>query len=247
MADIEAPPQPGTPEQAHHWLPLGALSATALAGALFSLLTTIGFAWLARGVFGNRFVAIDTGIITWLHGYWGPSSDQLMLFFTTLGDFWALAPLVVLAVYGLLRRGRWIDAAGLVLAGGGAWLLNLLLKSIFERPRPDLFDGPLHLATYSFPSGHAMGSIAGYGMLAFVAIRLTSSWLLRIAIALTAALLVFAIGLSRIYFGVHYPTDVIGGYLAGSLWLTISIGTVLVAENHARRRQNRRKLASDRP
>jgi len=241
MADVEAPPQPGAPEQAQRWLPLGALGASALVGALFCLLMTIGFAWLARAVFANRFVAIDTGIITWLHGYWGLATDRLMLFFTTLGEFWVLAPMIVLAGYGLLRRGRWIDAVGLVLAGGGAGLLNLLLKSIFERPRPDLFDGPFHLTTYSFPSGHAMGSIAAYGMLAFVGIRLTSSRLVQAAIALAAVLLVFFIGLSRIYFAVHYPTDVIGGYLAGALWLAISILTVLAAENHAERRQQQRQ------
>jgi undecaprenyl-diphosphatase len=237
MADIEAPPQPGTPERAHRWLPLGALGTSALAGALFCLLMTIGFAWLARGVFANSFVTLDSSVITWLHGYWGPATDGIMLFFTTLGEFWVLAPIIALAAYGPLRRGRWIDAAGLVLAAGGAGLLNLLLKSIFERPRPDLFDGPIHLTTYSFPSGHAMGSIAAYGMLAFVGVRLTNSPMLRTAIVLAAALLVGFIGLSRIFFGVHYPTDVLGGYLAGALWLAISIMTVLAAEHHAERRQ----------
>jgi undecaprenyl-diphosphatase len=235
--NIKAPPQPGTPQQAQHWLPLGPLGVTALTGAIFCVLLTLGFAWLAKGVFSDRFVAIDDGVITWLHSYWGPAADQFMLFFTTIGEVWVLGPLIAVAAYALTRYGRWIDAAGLVLAGLGAGLLNLLLKDIFERARPNLFDGPIHLTTYSFPSGHAMGSIVVYGMLAFVGVRLIKQPLLRYAIVLVAALIVFCIGLSRVYFGVHYPTDVIGGYIAGAIWLAITILMVLAGEDQARRRQ----------
>jgi undecaprenyl-diphosphatase len=239
-AKIQAPPQPGSPEQAQRWLPLGPLGIAALIGALLCVLLTLGFAWLAKGVFADRFVALDDGVITWLHGYWGPATDQFMLFFTTIGEAWVLAPLIAMIAFALTRYQRWIDAAGLVVAGAGAGLLNTLLKDIFERTRPDLFPGPIHLTTYSFPSGHAMGSIAAYGMLAFVGARLTPSRPLRYAIALAAALIVFCIGLSRIYFGVHYPTDVIGGYLAGAIWLAISILAVLAAEDYAQRRQHER-------
>ena len=245
--NIKAPPQPGSPQQAQHWLPLGSLSVTALIGAIFCVLLTLGFAWLAKGVFSDRFVAIDDGVITWLHNYWGPASDNFMLFFTTIGEVWVLGPLIAVAAYALTRYGRWIDAAGLVMAGAGAGLLNLLLKNIFERARPNLFDGPIHLTTYSFPSGHAMGSIAVYGMLAFVGARLTNHRLLRYTIVLVAALIVFFIGLSRVFFGVHYPTDVIGGYLAGAIWLAITILTVLAAEDHAKQRQNQFEKSSDKP
>jgi len=235
--DIKAPPQPGSPKKAQYWLPLGSLGANTLIGAIFCMLLTLGFAWLAKGVFADRFVAIDDGLITWLHGYWGSAADNVMLFFTTIGEVWVLGPLIAIATYALTRYGRWIDAAGLVLAGLGAGLLNLLLKDIFERARPNLFEGPIHLISYSFPSGHAMGSIATYGMLAFVGARLTNQDPLRYTIVLVAALTVFLIGLSRVYFGVHYPTDVIGGYLAGAIWLAITIFTVLAAEDHAKRRQ----------
>jgi undecaprenyl-diphosphatase len=244
--DIKAPPQPGSPQQARRWLPLGSLGSIALLGVVFCTLLTLGFAWLAKGVFADRFVALDDGVITWLHGYWGPSADTIMLFFTTIGESWVLGPLITVAAYLLTRYGRWIDAGGLVLAGSGAGLLNLLLKNAFERARPDLFDGPIHLTNYSFPSGHAMGSIAVYGMLAFVGVRLTSQPLLRYATVLVAALIVFFIGLSRVYFGVHYPTDVIGGYLAGAIWLMITIFIVLAAEAHAKRRQNGTEKASGR-
>jgi undecaprenyl-diphosphatase len=244
MADAEAPPQPGSPEQAHRWLPLGALGTSALIGVIFCAILTFGFAWLTRAVFADRFAVIDNRVITWLHGYWGPAADRFMLFFTTIGESWVLGLIIAIAAYALLREQRWIDAAGLAVASGGGGLLNLLLKGIFERARPDLFEGPIQLSTYSFPSGHAMGSIVAYGMLAFVGARLAGSRLLRLAMAIAAALIVFFVGLSRVYFGVHYPTDIIGGYLAGALWLAISILIVLAAEDYAQRRQAR--LLTDR-
>lgn len=235
MAEIQAPPQPGSPQQAHRLLPLGAFSTYLLFGALFSVITTAGFAWLARGVFGDRFIPFDDGIITFLHSYWNPVNDQVMLLLTMLGDPAVLAPLVIFIGGTLLYKGRWIDAFGLALAAGGAGIVNQVLKSIFQRVRPDLFSGPLHLTSYSFPSGHSMGSIACYGMLAFIGIRLLQHRLSKIGLGVAAALLTLGVGVSRIYFGVHYPTDVLGGFLAGALWLVISILVVEAAEWHARR------------
>jgi len=236
MANIDAPRQPGSPQQADRLLPLGAFGTYLLVGVIFGVLATAGFGWLARGIFADRFVRIDNGVITWLHGYWSPLANQAMLLFTMLGDTAVLALLIALIAGTLLYVGRWIDAGGLVLAAGGAGIINQLLKSIFQRVRPDLFSGPLHLASYSFPSGHSMGSIACYGMLAVLGIRLLRGRLAKIGLGVAATLLIFCIGLSRIYFGVHYPTDVIGGFLAGSIWLVISIAIVRAAEWHAQRR-----------
>ena len=245
MADIQAQPQPGSPERAHRLLPLGAFGTYLLCGVLFCVLATAGFGWLARGVFADRFVQFDDGMLTWIHGYWGPVADQVMLLLTTLGDLPALALLVTLVASTLFSVGRWIDAFGLVVAAGGAGLINQLLKSIFQRVRPDLFDGPLHLTSYSFPSGHAMGSIATYGMLAFIGIRLLHSRLSQVGAGLAAVLMILGVGLSRIYFSVHYPTDVIGGFLAGATWLVISIAIIQAAEWHARRRARAEDVRSN--
>jgi undecaprenyl-diphosphatase len=238
MADVQAPPQPGAPEHAHRLLPLGRLGSYLLLGGIFCVFATLGFAWLAKGIFADQFVALDDGVITWMHDYWGPSSDQVMLFFTTLGDPLVLGLFITLAVVALWYKGRWIDAAGLVVASAGAGIVNQVLKGSFQRVRPDLFAGPFQLTSYSFPSGHAMGAIACYGMLAFVLARLLRSRLHRLAVVLVATLIVLGVGLSRIFFGVHYPTDVLGGYLAGGAWQIISIALVEAAEWHARRRQH---------
>jgi len=244
MANVQAPPQPGTPAQAHRVLPLGAFGSYLLLGGIFCVLATLGFGWLAKGVFADQFVALDDGVITWLHGYWGPAADQVMLFFTTLGSTVVLSLWVVLASLAFWRKGRWIDAAGVIIAAGGAGLANQILKEIFRRVRPDLFPGPFHLTSYSFPSGHSMGSIACYGMLAFLIARLLRHPLQKLAVVAGAAAIVLCVGLSRIYFGVHYPTDVLGGFLAGAIWLAISIALVQAAEWHARRRQRMQRAAS---
>ena len=89
-----------------------------------------------------------------------------MLFFTTIGEPVLLGLFVGVVALALWRRGRWIDAAGLVVAAAGCAVLNQLLKSAYQRTRPDLFPGPFHLTSYSFPSGHSMGAIVCYGMLA---------------------------------------------------------------------------------
>jgi undecaprenyl-diphosphatase len=237
MDNVQAPAQPGSPEKAHRLLPLGRFGSYLLLGGICCVLATIGFGWLAKGIFADHFVAFDDGIITWLHGYWGPVTDQIMLFFTTMGSTIVLGLFVALSAVALLRNGRWIDAAGLVLAGGGAGILNQLMKFFFQRVRPDLVPSPFHLTSYSFPSGHSMGSIASYGMLAFVIARLLRRRVHRVLVVVAAALLIFCVGMSRVYFGVHYPTDVLGGFLAGGSWLAISIAVVEAAEWHARRRQ----------
>jgi undecaprenyl-diphosphatase len=244
MSELHVPAQPGSPKQARHWVPLGRLGVFLIGGMLFCILAMLGFVLLARAIFADRFVVIDNGLITWAHYYWGPSLDQVMLFFTTMGSSVVLGVFVTLVALALLRAGRWIDATGLIVAAAGAGILNQLLKTLFQRVRPDLFPGPFNLTSYSFPSGHSMGSIACYGMLAFIGARLLRRRRQRILLIISAALLVLCIGFSRIYFDVHYPTDVVGGFLAGAIWLVISISLVQIAEWYADRRAAHRTQAS---
>jgi len=106
----------------------------------------------------------------------------------------------------------------------------MMLKLVIRRPRPPGAAALLQHFSWSFPSGHAMASLIGYGMLAYV---LTLLWIHRrsaqIAVVLGAALLIIAIGFSRLYLGVHYFSDVVGGYAAGVLWLSACISGLEVA------------------
>lgn len=236
MERMQAPPQPGSPQQAPRMLPLGALGTYLLAGALFCVIATLGFVWLAAGAVADRFITLDDAIVMRAQTYWGPTLAQVMLSFTTMGETLTLSLIVGLVALLLLRRGRWIDAAGLVVAGAGAGILNQVLKALYHRVRPDLVSGPFHLTSYSFPSGHSMGSIACYGMLAFLTARMLPGRAQRAVVFLAAALLVLGVGSSRVYFGVHFPTDVLGGFTAGAIWLAITIVGMRAAEWYAERR-----------
>lgn len=230
-------PQPGSPDQAHRLLPLGSLGTALLAGAVFCLIATLLFVRLAAGVFSDRFVTLDDQIVLGLRAFASPTSDQIMRIFTTFGDPFVLGVFLILAGIVLLRLGRWIDAGGVALAAIGGGILNQVLKALYERARPELFPRTVEASGYSFPSGHAMGSIMCYGILAFVIWRILRTKLDRGLLLFDTIVLVFSIGLSRVYFGVHFPTDIIGGYVAGAIWLVISITAVRVAEWNAERRK----------
>jgi membrane-associated phospholipid phosphatase len=120
--------------------------------------------------------------------------------------------------------------AGWVAAFGGAALLARVLKVAVRRSRPPYASVLLHGFSYSFPSGHATDSLIGYGMLAyFLLVCWGKHSFTQAAIISGSALLVLAIGFSRLYLGVHYFSDVIGGYAAGMVWLSICITGVEIA------------------
>ena len=124
----------------------------------------------------------------------------------------------------LLVRRQHLLLGGWIAAVAGAGLLDVALKRVFHRPRP-MWGLPLLTARgWSFPSGHAMGSLVAYGMLAYLLLRETHLGRhQRMLAIISAALLVLLIGLSRLYLGVHYFSDVIGGYAAGVVWLAACI------------------------
>ena len=109
---------------------------------------------------------------------------------------------------------------GIVLIG--TTILNQILKQFFHRARPDLHPF-IETGGYSFPSGHAMSAFALYGILAFLLWRHIPTKLGRTILIIVSCIFIFLIGISRIYLGVHYPSDIIGGYFASGFWLAISI------------------------
>lgn len=134
---------------------------------------------------------------------------------TNLGGPW-LDIVFALALALLLAARRRRDAIFVLLAGGGAILLTNTIKFILERPRPH--GGLVATASYSWPSGHAASSIAFYGAIAVLAARDLPA-LPRVVIWLGLGLLTGFIGATRLYLGVHYPSDVVAGWAVGGLWL----------------------------
>ena len=124
----------------------------------------------------------------------------------------------------LIAKKRWRWATYLVFTVGTGALLNLVLKTYFQRARPDLAEALRHATGFSFPSGHAMGSMVTFGALSYVAVRALAHWQWRwraAAVALALSIIV-AIASSRVYLGVHWISDVGAGIVAGFIWVTAS-------------------------
>jgi membrane-associated phospholipid phosphatase len=144
------------------------------------------------------------------------------LFFTTLtiiGTPLGLGVLILLVTIPLALRKRWRWALYLIITCGLGGLLNLQLKAYFARARPELAEALRNAHGYSFPSGHAMGSMIVFGALAYLALRVLPRWRYRAAAISFAFTMVLAIAASRIYLGVHWISDVGAGIVAGLVWL----------------------------
>jgi membrane-associated phospholipid phosphatase len=193
------------------------LSAAALLG-LFTFL----FAEIAEELKENELEAFDHAIINFVQSFINDQLTTLMFLVTYLGSvkflvFMAAAGGLILMVYK-----KWALSVFLLAGAGGGALFNWLLKWIFKRERPDIL--PLLTESgFSFPSGHSMGSFIFYGASAYILVHLFSRLSLKVLSVLANVLIIFLIGLSRIYLGVHYPSDVAGGFLAGGAWLAACI------------------------
>jgi len=200
-----------------------------LAAAFLSIFL---FAWLAEGVAKDQTAQFDSYVRAAVHQWTTPALTRLMFAATWMGSI-GLAIVAVLA-FALFRHFLWRRAAiWLLVTVAGATVLVVGLKFAFHRPRPVPFFGAVP-QTYSFPSGHSLFSFCFYGVLAGLITARIESRPLRILIWILAATLVFSIGLSRIYLGVHYPSDVLGGYLAGTIW----VSTMLALDRLRTRRKN---------
>jgi undecaprenyl-diphosphatase len=177
------------------------------------------FGWLAEEVFEGELRQFDLYIRNFAHQFAAPPLTKIMQGFTELGSVGGLSILFGFAFACFLVARLRGPAVGLLVAMGGAMILNVTLKLAFHRARPEPYFGPMP-SSYSFPSGHAMGSFVFYGFIAGVLCARIRSQLTRVMIWTASAMLVTAIGLSRIYLGVHYPTDVIAGYAAGAMWVS---------------------------
>ena len=178
----------------------------------------------------DALTRFDVTVLEWLHAQATPAGVAVFAAISRLGSPVTMTVLAVAVSLLLASRRAWIVLGGWVAAFAGAGLLDQSLKFVIRRPRPAYAAALLHNRTWSFPSGHAMGALVGYGMLAYVLLILwKESRRTQLEIIAVATLLIAAIGVSRLYLGVHYFSDVIGGYAAGMLWLSTCISGVEVA------------------
>ena len=173
---------------------------------------------------------LDTSILLAIQKLHTPLLDRIMLGITSLGDPTVLLLISLGLGFGLRYHNRRFQATTLGIAASGAIALNCLLKLVFGRARPALWDRLIHVGLHSFPSGHAMVSIVIYGFIGYILAKQFPQWRGRI-FALTFVL-ILAIGFSRLYLGVHWPTDVVAGYAAGLVWLIACIQRLEVPQKY---------------
>lgn len=173
------------------------------------------FGELAEDVLESEVLAFDQPLLLFMRDHASSLADGWMLFFSTIGSALVLLPLngFVFIVCMLRRRRR--DALFYILATAGAALLNFSAKLFFTRARPDLWPSIAPEVTYSFPSGHAMSSTAA--LTALIVLGWHTRW--RYLMLPVGAALIFFIGLSRVYLGVHYPSDILAGWMASLAWV----------------------------
>jgi membrane-associated phospholipid phosphatase len=205
------------------------LSLELLLGLLIAAAALVLLTWLGREILEGEVLAFDDRLRVLIHGLASPGLTTVMRAASLYGGPIVLIPAGLLAGVAFLVK-RWHRGAVLavvILAGAG--LLNGLLKFSFARVRPaSYFDYPLP-SSPSFPSGHALYAASVFGGLAVLVTARIRSRLLQLAIWLIAVSLILLVGLSRVYLGVHYPSDVMAGYAVGIIWVTaVAFGDRLV-------------------
>jgi membrane-associated phospholipid phosphatase len=168
--------------------------------------------------------AVDSTFHDWARDSRTSGATLFFVTMTIIGTPLPLGILIATVTGFLLAKKRWRWATYLVFTAGTGALLNLVLKTYFQRARPDLAEALRHATGFSFPSGHAMGATVAFGSLSYIAVRALAHWQWRwraAAVALALSIIV-AIASSRVYLGVHWISDIAAGIVAGFIWVTAS-------------------------
>jgi undecaprenyl-diphosphatase len=204
-----------------------------------SVVSIIGFSLISLLISDQKIIRFDRTIIDRVQGLETPILTSMMKFFTFIGS----APFVIILSFFLLLflykvLHHRLELILFVAAITGSALLNGILKHFFQRVRPD-FHRLIEIEGYSFPSGHAMNAFSVYSIISFLLWRHIQSRIGRSILILISVVLILAIGISRIYLGVHYPSDIIGGYFASGFWVTTAI---MFFQYYQEKRYNKKKL-----
>ncbi len=191
-----------------------------LLGIGAALLALFLFEQLADEILEGEKLAFDAAIRSYVHTFASPGLTEVMRVLSDIGNITAVLVTTAIACAALWLRHRRAGAVLMAVTVGGAAILMSALKLLFHRARPEPYFGIPMPADYSFPSGHSLVAFCFYGVLAAMISTELTRRPARVAVWFAAALMAFGIGLSRIYLGVHYPSDVLGGYLAGAVWIS---------------------------
>lgn len=220
--------------------PGGELGLHLTAGVLLLVAAVSVFGDLAEDVMAKEAITVlDLNVAQWLHAHAGQPGQILTTWMLGVSALHSVAGMCALTgllalVFWRARARYWLLA--LLVSVPGGMLLNVLLKSVFQRGRP-VFEQPLvTLATYSFPSGHTAAATLFYGVLASYLVMTRQGWRLRLAAVAGCTLMVALVAFSRVYLGAHYVSDVLAAMAESVAWLAVCITAVSTLR--------RRRLAS---
>lgn len=204
----------------------GALGIFLIAGVIIAGIGTWVFTELAEYVMAGGTQAFDDTVLRWVSTRHTPGLNEAMLEITALGTTTVVMMIVgVAALFLTLTRHKYSALLLLVATAGGS-LLDLVLKLRFDRPRPHVFTWGAQVFSSSFPSGHAMSAAIVYSTVAYLAARLQKRIWARWLTMFFAALVIVLICISRVYLGVHYPSDVLAGVVIGLSWAAFCMATL---------------------
>ena len=206
-----------------------------LIGAAIAILGTWAFAEFAGHVNSGGTQAFDDAVLRWLGQHRSAPLGAFMLDITSLGTSSVVAMVVGVAALFLWLNQHKHSAILLLVSTAGGVILNNLLKLGFSRPRPEIIPWATTATFYSFPSGHAMSATVVYSTVAYLAARLQRTHRARVAIVIVATLVIAIICVSRLYLGVHYPSDVAAGIIIGLAWAGFCMATLEALQLYARR------------
>lgn len=222
------------------------VSVVAGVGFLIAAVAVTGFVAVADGVLDGQTRAVDEAALRWLAAARTPWLDVVALQVTALGNSATLVVVALVAGAVLWSARRRVSVALLLLSLATGAGMNTILKQVFHRPRPQVVPHTVEVMSASFPSGHAMVSAVTYGTVAYLVGRMgrgSFRWVTWSG----AALLILLIGLSRMYVGVHYPSDVLAGWLGGAAWTALLVLIFRVLGIFAREMPEMREAEPDLP
>lgn len=165
----------------------------------------------------------DQAITDYVISFRNPALTKYFIFVTHVGDLYGYLTVIILATFiAMLVYKQWKPVLQTVFVLLLASISNVILKRFIDRARPDL-EHLVSVETLSYPSGHAMSAMAFYGFVIYLFVTFKINLYLKTAIIMALVFLILSIGISRIYLGVHYPTDIAGGFIAGFIWVVFCI------------------------
>ena len=214
---------------------LGGLGIFLVGGIVVAAIGTWIFTEFTEKVIAGRTQAFDNAVLAWIGAHHTKVLDGAMLEITALGTATVLMMIVgVAALFLSLTRHKY-SALLLLVATGGGLVLDVVLKLRFNRPRPHIFSWGAQAVSSSFPSGHAMSAAIVYATVAYLAARLQKHRWSRFLTMLVAAIVIVLICFSRLYLGVHYPSDVLAGVIIGLSWAAFCMATLEAIQRYSQR------------